>query len=107
MGPWLGTHGRRYVLLIPLQGGETAGDLQQSGRSKLGATGDETASVLNPEAEEGLITHLLTGSAETGRAGKKTKVTNILLSGPVQTPPVIHPSTVDEVHLLPRPSWLV
>lgn len=102
-GPRLGTHRRSYVLLIPLQGGEAAGHLQQSGRSKLGAAGDETPGVLNPEAEEGLVTYLLKRSAEPGRVGKKTKFTHILLSGPVGTPPTIHASTADGVHLLPRP----
>lgn len=35
------------------------GDLQQRGCPQLGATGDEAAAVLHPEAEEGLIAHLL------------------------------------------------
>lgn len=35
------------------------GDLQQRGRPQLGATGDEAAAVLHPEAEEGLVAHLL------------------------------------------------
>lgn len=81
-----GTHGRSYVLLIPLQSGETAGDLQQSGRPELGATRDETPVVLNPEAEEWVITHLLKEPAEPGRVGKKTGVTHILLFGPIGTP---------------------
>lgn len=39
---------------------------QQCGCPQLGATGDETPVVLHPEAEEGLITHLLEGEPDPG-----------------------------------------
>lgn len=71
--PRPGTHRRSYVFLVPLQSGETAGDLQQSGRSKLGATGDETPGVLNPEAEERVITHLLKEPTEPGRVWEENQ----------------------------------
>lgn len=96
--PCPGTHGGSYVLLIPLQSGETAGDLQQGGRSELGAASDETPGVLNPEAEERVITHLLEEPEEPGRVGKKTGVTHILLSGLIGTPPETQPFMVDAVY---------
>lgn len=58
-----GAYGGSDVLLVPLQGAQAVGDLQQCGRPQLGATGNEAAAVLHPEAEEGLVAHLLGGGA--------------------------------------------
>lgn len=62
----LATHRRCYVLLIPLQRAEPMRHFQQCGCPQLGATGDETPVVLHPEAEEGLVTHLLEGEPDPG-----------------------------------------
>ena len=100
--PRPGTHGRSYVLLVPLESGETAGDLQQSGRPELGAAGDETAGVLNPEAEERVITHLLKEPEEPGRVGEETRL-GMSYYWPYRNTLETHPSTVGEVPWSPAP----
>lgn len=69
------TYRGNHVLLVPLQGAQPIRDLQQRGCPQLGATGNETSIVLYPEAEEGLVTHLLEGQADPGEGGERSNVT--------------------------------
>lgn len=61
-----GTYRGSCVLLVPLECAQPIGDFQQRGGAQLGTAGDETPVVLHPEAEEGLVTHLLEGPDRPG-----------------------------------------
>jgi len=52
------SYGCHQALLVPLQGAQPRGDLQERGAAQLGADGQESTVLLHAEAVQRLVTHL-------------------------------------------------
>lgn len=72
-------HSSQEALLVLLEGRQAGADLQQRGSAPLRAARQQTAVLLNPEAVQGLVTHLRTTADEQNISGNISHVTHLKL----------------------------